>query len=392
MTVEDILKIDKDIRVLCGHFGIHNLVEYIDVIEIPEGMYWANKGDFIITTGYFFSSNLSQMDMLLRTLIQQGAVGLGIKLGKYLDSISSSISELCNSNAFPLLQIPLHLSYRDITQPVLKGISINVSNYSSFNSESNFLEAIINGSISSPDDISFLAKKNHISNLRDRYVIVVKGDFSSVHVNFQLIETALNRTGIGKFNCLPSNHTNQIMIVLTLNAESKEPLSILYLQKIQEVFAYSSNNLSTELYISERCHTLLNLPAAASHAIALANFSEKAYRSNHISYFSESCLDLFVNDNLAHDSLNYLFSAYILPVCEMDAAAGTDILQTYLAWIENGFSINDTALSLYLHRNTVYNRIKAIREALGLEALSPKQRAEMYLSAIMYRLKSRPGD
>ena len=391
MTVEDILSIDKGIHVLCGHSGIHNPIEYIDIIEIPEGMYWANKGDFIITTGYFFSSNISQMDMLLRTLIQRGVVGLGIKLGKYLDSIPSTISDLCNSKSFPLLQIPLHLSYRDITQPVLKGIRTSASNYS-YDSESKFLEAIINGDIGSPDSISFLSKKYLISNSRDRYVIVVKGDFSSVHVNLQLIEMALNRTGIGKFNCLPSNHTNQIMIVLTLNAESKEPLSILYLQKIQEVFAYSSNNLSTELYISERCHTLLNLPAAASHAIALANFSEKAYRSNHISYFSESCLDLFVNDNLAHDSLNYLFSAYILPVCEMDAAAGTNILQTYLAWIENGFSINDTALSLYLHRNTVYNRIKAIREALGLEALSPKQRAEMYLSAIMYRLKSRPGD
>jgi len=55
----------------------------------------------------------------------------------------------------------------------------------------------------------------------------------------------------------------------------------------------------------------------------------------------------------------------ITPLAEADARQNTELLPTLMALCECSLSITETGQALYLHRNTVYNRIKQIEAIIG---------------------------
>lgn len=143
MIVEEILRLDEQIAVLYGEAGVGRRVAYIDVVEIPEGMHWTNANDFIITTGYCFASDEALLELLVRTLIRRGCAGLGIKLGRYIESIPERVAKIAEENAFPIIRIPMHFSYRDISRPLLNALATSDSTEFRFSSMESVYSACI---------------------------------------------------------------------------------------------------------------------------------------------------------------------------------------------------------------------------------------------------------
>lgn len=118
MIVDDLTKLHANLTYLCASSGGSRTVRYIDIVEIPEGSAWTSPGDLIITTGYFLQSP-ADFERLVTRLIDNQVVGLGIKIGKYVHQIPDSVRELAEENRFPILSIPMELSYRDIQRILL---------------------------------------------------------------------------------------------------------------------------------------------------------------------------------------------------------------------------------------------------------------------------------
>lgn len=56
MKVREIFHLNsnfKSLKLLAGQNGLNKEIKDIEVVEIPDGVYWVNKGDLVITTGYF---------------------------------------------------------------------------------------------------------------------------------------------------------------------------------------------------------------------------------------------------------------------------------------------------------------------------------------------------
>ena len=118
MIVDDLTKLHANMTYLCAPSGGSRTVRYIDIVEIPEGSAWTSPGDLIITTGYFLQSP-ADFERFVTRLIDNQVVGLGIKIGKYVHQIPDSVRELAEENRFPILSIPMELSYRDIQRILL---------------------------------------------------------------------------------------------------------------------------------------------------------------------------------------------------------------------------------------------------------------------------------
>lgn len=67
----------------------------------------------------------------------------------------------------------------------------------------------------------------------------------------------------------------------------------------------------------------------------------------------------------------------INPLEEMDQKKGTDYVHTLAVYLENGNDLLHSAEKMYVHRNTMINRMKKITDLLGVDINDPKERVEL---------------
>lgn len=362
MIIEDILQLDEQIAVLYGEAGIDRRVAYIDVVEIPEGMHWTNANDFIITTGYCFASDEALLELLVRTLIRRGCSGLGIKLGRYIDSIPQRIADIAEENAFPLIRIPMHFSYRDISRPLLKTLA--VSDSQSFSSVNSFFGALIRGDFSSEQDIRTNAANFGIALYNLYYILVARGNSPLTRQKLTELSIAINNAGDVQSTCLAADRQNSALIICRFcspEVSEHAPSIPLIFDAIRSVLGMDD----TVIAMSVPCHCLLDMHQAAYQTAALLNLGVRLYPEQRDFLFDDYFLDLFLSDNQNHYVLNHLCKTYVTPLAQADARHNTQLLPTLMALCQHSFSITETGQALYLHRNTVYNRIKQIEAVIG---------------------------
>lgn len=366
ITVEDILRLDEKIAVLHGESGVSRRVAYIDVVEIPEGMHWTNANDFIITTGYCFASDEALLELLVRTLIRRGCAGLGIKIGRYIDSIPDRIANIAEENAFPIIRIPMHFSYRDISRPLLNTLTTSDPSEYSFGSVDNLYSAIIHGDLSNEQDIRESAAKFGIALSSLRYILIARSTFPLARDKLAELCSAIDGAADVQCCCLPAERQNSALIICRIC--SPEIFNAEYAATVQQIFAAIRDTLGqhdTVITMSAPCQSLLDINQAAFHTSALLNLGMRLYPEQKEFLFSDHYLDLFLNDNQNHYVLNHLCNTLITPLAEADARQNTELIPTLMALCKSSFSITETAKFLFLHRNTVYNRIKQIEAIIG---------------------------
>ncbi len=366
MKIEDILKLDDQLTILHGEAGVKRHVAYIDVVEIPEGMHWTNAHDFIITTGYFFATSEPLLELLVRTLIRRRCAGLGIKIGRYLDKIPDSVAKIAEENAFPIIRIPMHFRYREISRPLLKVMMAEGPGEYGFGTERDFFAALLEGTLREEGAIRLNAAKFNIPFGGLRFIIIVQGDSVVDKGKEKDICRAVSQAGQIKTHCFDGERQNTAAILCHVNKFELLPEERKGL--IKKIFAAVRRELNDDTVImsaSAPCQNLLQINQAAFQANLLLSLGPRLYPQQKDFLFSNHYLDLFLCDNQTHYVLESLYQIYIAPLEEADVRDNSELLPTLLALCANSFSITQTGQALYLHRNTIYNRIKRIEALIG---------------------------
>jgi purine catabolism regulator len=115
LTVEEALSIYplSEAKLIAGSKGKHRIVKSINVMDAPDISDWIKEGEMLLTTAYLFKDDLQEASALLQTLNRRGSSGLGIKLGRFWDSIPEALiaeAELLN---FPLIELPFQFTFSD---------------------------------------------------------------------------------------------------------------------------------------------------------------------------------------------------------------------------------------------------------------------------------------
>lgn len=125
MKVREIFNLNNDfkgLKLLAGESGLDREIKDIEILEIPDGIYWINEGDLAITTAYFLHKEGSDLISWIEILNEKGAVGLGIKTDRFLKKIPMEVIEKANELGFLLFEIPIHIGYSDMTWPIISKI------------------------------------------------------------------------------------------------------------------------------------------------------------------------------------------------------------------------------------------------------------------------------
>lgn len=127
MNINQIMKFSvfKDAILLAGHAGMENKVSNATFIDAPDGYDWCKEGDFIVTTGYPFVHHHREEGLmqLLEILVEKKCSGVGIKLGRYIPSITEKAVTFADQNKLPIVSLPNQLSWADIIYPIISQIN-----------------------------------------------------------------------------------------------------------------------------------------------------------------------------------------------------------------------------------------------------------------------------
>ena len=124
VRLRDILKVDllAGAEVIAGETGMDNEITSVNVMEVPDIVDWVRPGELLLTTAYSISDNLEAFNTLLPKFSQKGVCGMGIKTKRYIDELPESVIQTANQLAFPIIIIPVNVSYGDLMKEVFSYI------------------------------------------------------------------------------------------------------------------------------------------------------------------------------------------------------------------------------------------------------------------------------
>ncbi|NLW72385.1 MAG: PucR family transcriptional regulator [Chloroflexi bacterium] len=120
IRLQDILNVDllAGAEVLAGSAGMDHEITSVNVMEVPDIIDWVRPGEFLLTTAYTFSNNMEAFNSLLPLLSERGVCGIGIKLKRYIDDLPESVRQTAEELKFPLIKIPIDVSYGDLMKRI----------------------------------------------------------------------------------------------------------------------------------------------------------------------------------------------------------------------------------------------------------------------------------
>lgn len=386
MKIDDLFKINPELKYISGASGGSRIIKYVDVVEIPEGCYWAKEGDFIITTGYFFKNNDSLFLDFVSELIEKKAGCLGIKLGKYINVVTKEVIELSEKNNFPLINIPIYLSYREISKPILKFIA-NENDYIKEQFQYSTAEMLYLSLISQTDfQVSRVmenAKYLSINYNANRCLCIIRYNLiinEKTFLNFysQLKKQYASNNAI----CIHQPDMKKIICIFELDPLCFYPKKINgFFEEFYQLLCSSiSENCPFYIGISECFKALAQMNGACRNADCALKIGCITKKQAHLFYYSDYIVDELLYDNLEHDSLKSLYQNFIIKLIQYDKQNNTDFYHTLVALDKYGFNMNKASESLFIHRNTLYKRTEKINQILQCNLEDPQTRFIISLS------------
>ena len=110
-------------EVLAGSSGLDGTVTGVSVMEVPDVLDWVKPHELLVTSGFPLvasteSTPAPDLADLLTQLHARGLACFGIKLGRYVDALSSDVLAVADRLGFPVLALAPNLAFEDLVADV----------------------------------------------------------------------------------------------------------------------------------------------------------------------------------------------------------------------------------------------------------------------------------
>ncbi|MED0709584.1 PucR family transcriptional regulator [Aneurinibacillus aneurinilyticus] len=120
ITLKEALELPniQQIKLIGGHGGLHRIIKWVTIVEIIEDATRLQEGEFLITTGYGLDTIANRRDFI-EQLVQQNLSAVAIHTGFYMERIPLEFIEAANEHNLPLIEIPRHMNFSEVTKALL---------------------------------------------------------------------------------------------------------------------------------------------------------------------------------------------------------------------------------------------------------------------------------
>jgi PucR family transcriptional regulator, purine catabolism regulatory protein len=127
LTVRDLLTLPSlaGSEVVAGAGGLHQIVRWVNVMEVPDILPWVKPNELLLTTGFPLrhagagqSFDPGALVDLVGGLAERGVTALGVKTGRYLDELPPGMLDAAERRDFPLLVLPRGVAFDEVMSDV----------------------------------------------------------------------------------------------------------------------------------------------------------------------------------------------------------------------------------------------------------------------------------
>ncbi len=361
-------------KIIAGNKGLHKIIRWSYKAESIHLAKWVHGGELLIVSKMVIHEKNFNLYNFLKEAISLNISGALLLIGpNYIEQIPQSVIDLSNQKHFPLFLIPWDTPLVDIFEELGHAIaSINLIN----DKHKDLLFSIIFNTNLSLDYLKYQSQEVNFSFdgylqffeinfllpqsenaiiLNDNAIILNDVDKDTI---CQFIHTLFENEHIP---ILSSSYTKNIIALINVNNTSLDTLNTLFPQ-ILNYIKENYPNYIVNIGIGTRQKSLEKYKLSYEQASKCINLAIKQKQKNMIYYYEQLGLyQLFYDinnktllENFVHNIL-YSLMAY-------DKKYNTNLIQTLEVYLNKNCNLNQTAETLFIHRNTIKYRLQRIEE------------------------------
>lgn len=354
-------------KIIAGNKGLHKIIRWSYKAESIHLAKWVHGGELLIVSKMVIHEKDFNLYNFLKEAISLNISGALLLIGpNYIEQIPQSVIDLSNQKHFPLFFIPWDTPLVDIFEELGHAIaSINLIN----DKHKDLLFSIIFNTNLSLDYLKYQSQEVNFSF--DGYLQFFEINFLLPQSENAIILNDVDKDTICQFihtlfenehiPILSSSYTKNIIALINVNNTSLDTLNTLFPQ-ILNYIKENYPNYIVNIGIGTRQKSLEKYKLSYEQASKCINLAIKQKQKNMIYYYEQLGLyQLFYDinnktllENFVHNIL-YSLIAY-------DKKYNTNLIQTLEVYLNKNCNLNQTAETLFIHRNTIKYRLQRIEE------------------------------
>lgn len=354
-------------KIIAGNKGLHKIIRWSYKAESIHLAKWVHGGELLIVSKMVIHEKNFNLYNFLKEAISLNISGALLLIGpNYIEQIPQSVIDLSNQKHFPLFLIPWDTPLVDIFEELGHAIaSINLIN----DKHKDLLFSIIFNNNLSLDYLKYQSQEVNFSF--DGYLQFFEINFLLPQSENAIILNDVDKDTICQFihtlfenehiPILSSSYTKNIIALINVNNTSFDTLNTLFPQ-ILNYIKENYPNYIVNIGIGTRQKSLEKYKLSYEQASKCINLAIKQKQKNMIYYYEQLGLyQLFYDINNKTLLENFVHNI-LYSLITYDKKYNTNLIQTLEVYLNKNCNLNQTAETLFIHRNTIKYRLQRIEE------------------------------
>lgn len=374
-TVRDLLKLEvfkSVITLISNDTGMEKAVTWPYIKQTRELKPWLNGGEIIFVIGGKGETAPEEQLGLIKEGVENKVSAFVFLCGEgHIDKIDSSVIQYADSVNMPVFVMPYNTKLIDVTREITSAI---IKSNDRERMILSFITDLLHRNFPSEEHITKQGYEFGI-NLGDSCTAVtIETDFEYETKDYSRIMSYRNSMSYILKGIEQLGIEYDMQIVTSFNMEKSVCLIFMnsldrqreITDKIVEYLNYHFNygELTFFCGFSSIHSGVKGCLTCVEESERAVSFAKKVRGRNVCRYDEMGILKLLINFNSDKELMDYCKSI-VGVLIDSDKAQGTEYMLTVKTYLENNKSLVATANQLFIHRNTLINRIKKIEELTG---------------------------
>lgn len=367
ITVEELYKKEshEEIVLIAGEGGMENVVSWVHVVESIQISNFLEGQEIAFTTGVGIKSEEELLELVKYTYNRQ-ASAMVLNVGPFIKSIPQVIRDFCNEVNFPLFEVPweVHMAkiMRDFSMELLEADKFNM-----------VLNSAVKNAIYYPNQEDlYIPSLESYHFLKEWSYCVSVVEICAREDDDGIDEVRKTMTKITD-NTITRKYKNSVVfelendIVIFMANYSPEEVEAAMTEFNNKIVSLLPEKFEYYFGVGECTKNIKCISKSFNKAKNALKMQRRKNNPNQLSFYGDLGLYKVLLDVQNKDTLEGYYREILEPVVIHDSMNGSEYMEFLRTYFWCKCNVQETADTLYMHRNSIRYNLNKIEEILGMD-------------------------
>ena len=358
-------------KLLAGHKGLNNLVEWVHIIENDEVSQFLHGNEVVFTSG-ILNNNKGWLLEYAKKLYSAGTSAFVVNIGPYTKIITEDVVKYCNEVKMPLYTIPWETRMVDVTRDICYSIMQKEQ------VEISIATTIKNIIFKTGDLETQVLQMERYGYLRDSHFCFIVMSFDNEkdenkQVNMNKIKMYSERIARSIHELYISFSYNEYWVLGLVNYSNYDINNF-----VDNFFKnWGQYPWKVHMGISENKDGIKIQDENFNKALTAMKMARK--QNKEVIFYDKLDIYKLLLNSKDEEVLKKYYADILGNLEKYDKENDTDLMEFLYIYLKNNGSQSLMAEKQYIHRNTVNNQLKKVEKITGHNPLNLDEKLRFYL-------------